>query len=352
MKKVIVFFLVAFMAVTVSAQARDFSVGRVHDFYSVEFNEVYQKALELNKDRYRDFHKIPINDTLLFPGYDGVGTTYLLAESPKNGKHDCIWYACKKYLGFKKYYDNLKPTLVDSLTWNIQAPISSKEDKVPYIIPNGDKIFLAFLFMLLICALFYYFMLRPGRINAMNSINANPVLPGGLSDDASRAREQINGITTGMQIVKVERGRIFGSEPVKVDMLFSNRIIKVDLISGDDTYKVTEFDGSISYFRQHCGNLIAPVANGKFNLPAGWVFVSYEDEQSTWSAPETIKTEEVKPEIEEELPLEVTVNVVKDSALTGKDIAMILEAAGKMTNVPSFISVGDLTLEFPTKKEE
>ena len=352
MKKIVVFFLVAFMAVSVNAQSGvDLSsfVGKDGSFASMHptdsFSVVYQKALKLNANRFTNLNKIQIGDTVLFPAHSGIGTEAWIANTPENGVNDCIWRLTHKYLK-----GQLETTPVPAPEKIVPVKAENEES---YIILRWSRLFFALLFLLLIGLLFYYLMLRPARINAINSINANPVLPGGLSNNALRATQQINGITAGLQIVKVERGRIFGTADSKVSMQFSDKVREVDLISGDNAYRVTQFDGSISYYRQHCGNLIAPVASGQFNLPDDWVFVPYTDEQSTWSAPETTQTEneKAKPEIEE-LPLEVFVNVIEYVALTGKEIATILEAAGKMVKVPSSISVGDLTVKFYKNEKE
>lgn len=304
-----------------------------------QFTEVYQKALELNSGRFTNLDQIQVGDTILFPAHSGSGVELWVADAPKGNLHDCIWRLTERYLA----YDLVTTPFAepDPEIWNIGAGIQTPEKE------ESNFPWLALMLALMLIASVIYFIRRE------NSINRNPVLPGGLSDDASRALTQINAITPGLQIVKVERGQIFGATPGRVDMLFSDKSRKVDLISGDDTYRVTEFDGSISYYRQHCGNLINPIADGKFPLPAGWVFVPYTNEQATWSAPE-VTTEEAaqKAEVEAESPLEVTVSLVDELPLSGTDIAMILEAAGKMVNVPSSIMVGDLSIVFKQEKSE
>jgi hypothetical protein len=340
MKKVVVFFLVAFMAVTISAQGlkvRQFNTSPMN--YTDSFNVVYQKALELNSNRFANLNKIQIGDTILFPAHSGLGTEAWVSDAPENGVNDCIWRLTHKYLK-----GQLKT-----------APVETPEKFIPstpdFKIFDYDYWGAIGLIALVILLILIYLIMRFWPVIRTSKINSHPVLPGGLSDNALRAMQQINGITSGLQIVKVERGQIFGNIPTKVKMHFSDKDRNVNLISGDNAYRVTEFNGLISYYRQHCGNLIAPVANGQFSLPASWVFVPYTNEQSTWSAPEVEESKSVVV-AEEKSPIEVIVRFADSENLSGTEIATILEAAGNMANVPLSITCGDLVVKFYKDKDK
>ena len=331
MKKVIFAVLIsfAFMA-SVSAQST---------FKPIVFKEIYQEVLQLNHDRFANVDRIQIGDTVLFPSLTIGGVNqFLVADAPVNGVHDCLYRMTGKYI-----YGQLKTTPLPVAKKVVPVPVKAQD--IPFW---ASDVFLKSLIGIMILMTLIYLVVYYGYIKD-HDVNSNPVLPGGLSDDASRAKQQIEGITAGLQIIKVERGRVFGNTRAKVIMNFSNKPQEKYLISGEDTYRVTEFNGLFSYYRQHCGNRMNPIADGQFDLPDGWVFVPYTNEQSTWSAPEV---EETKPETEEIKSEIKNDELFKNSVLSGADITMILDAAGKMGNSPSSISVGDLTVRFYKNNEK
>lgn len=340
MKKLIFSFVILFAAMTASVNAQSVVTIPVS-----KINEVYQQVLKLNANRFANVNQIQIGDTVLLPSLVGGGTEFMIASEPSGNKHDCLYRISTRYL-----FCELKTQPVEKAQVNpILLPTPS-----PKFIDYNYWTGLGVMALILLVILFYMLHnLRSDLSKNRRNINRRPVVSGGLSNNPAEAAAQISALT-GTRIVKSEKGRLICATSVKVKMHFSDGVKKVPLVSGEEYYRVTEDNGTVRYARRPCGNLI----NGSISeLPAGVTFVLSTEENSTWVAPSLEEKQpelEVKPEpeIEEELPLEVTVNVIKDSILTGKDITMILEAAGKMTNAPSFIAVGDLTIEFPTKKEE
>lgn len=287
-----------------------------------KFLEVFNKALVLNEDRFADVNKIAVGDTVYFPARAGAGVEYWVADYPSYGVHDCIWRLTAKYLA------NQLPTLVaDTTSKAVVKPVLIEETKESF-----DWVWLV------ICMCILFLLAAIYLPKHSREINRNPVLLGGLSSNPEVAKNQIQAIDRARQIVKAERGQLFGSTPAKVTMSFSDKNREVTLVNGDYAYRVTEHDGTVSYWRQHCGNLIHPIASGQFNLPDGWSFVPVANQNNTWSASESEKPEDAKPTVEE------PVNKISD--LEG--LAKVLEVAGAMINVPSKITFGEIVIEFQT----
>lgn len=335
MKKMILSLVIVFASVaSVLAQAGGHTVPS-----DPRFMPTYNQALLLNEDRFADLDKIAIGDTVYFPARAGVGVEYWIADYPNYGIHDCIWNLTGKYLA------NQLPTVVDT-TDKIAVTVPIEQPKKSF-----DWIGLV-LVLILLAFMVSVFLWHRNR--QKNSINANPVLPGGLSPNPATAKDQIQAIDRARQIIKVERGQLIGSSPAKITMSFSDKNREVNLINGDYAYRVTEHDGTVSYWRQHCGNLIHPVADGRFNLPLGWSFVPVVNENTVWSAPEPDeKSEDVKPKAEEQ-KLAVYLHHMQEMPLDGEEIAAIVAAAGEMTVTPKTISYRGLVIEFqsaPSKPE-
>src|SRR5680860_1687806 len=65
---------------------------------SHSFGTVYQKTLELNKDRFADLNNIQIGDTVLLHALSHPGVVAWVADKPTNdGQHDCLWRIAEKY---------------------------------------------------------------------------------------------------------------------------------------------------------------------------------------------------------------------------------------------------------------
>jgi len=353
MKKLIFSFVILFAAMTASVNAQSIAPVQTHDS---EFLQIYHQAIELNKGTYPDFKKIPVDAPVAFPNYDQDGSIiYFPARLPENGKNDCIWYLTSEYQKLKAEYDANKSKTVEPDSTISKKPakdlIKNSSENVNYDYWAGLGLIVL---VLLIIVIYLLYRFRSDLFGGRQNINRNPVVRGGLSNNPAEAGAQIAALIPGSRVVKSERGRLIGSTPAKVKMNFSDGIKKVKLVSGEEYYRITQDNGTIRYARKACGNL----TDGSIaNLPEGWTFVPSTEENSNWTAP---KVEEKNPETEvkndttteEKFPSEVVVHLVNDSTLTGKDVATILEAAGKMGNVPLLIAVGDLFIEFPSKKEE
>lgn len=339
MKKLVFSFVILCASVAMFAQMPQIT-SMVSSQESNEFMEVYNQAMEINKHRFADLNKIQIGDTVYFPSRTGSGFEYWIADYPSSGVHDCIWNLTGKYLAGQI----------------ITVPADTTSNKIEFVEPEPINTnidlwaWLIFIGLLLLVIVFYLLnRFRPW--NNRRNLDRNPVIRGGLSNNPAEAAAQISALT-GSRVVKSEKGRLICASPVKVDMNFADGIKKVPLISGEEYYRITEDNGTIRYARRACGNLI----NGSIaQLPVGVTFVLSTEENAVWTAEqkETKNQEQpVNTKKEESEVLEVALHVIDHSAMTGKDVAMILEAAGKMTNVPSSISVGDLTVRFYKEKAE
>ena len=325
MKKLLFSFVILFSASLYAQMPQIVSVVSSQEQDS-EFFEIYNKAIELNRETYPDFHKIPINAPVAFPDYDADGIIYFPARVPENGKNDCIWYLSLEYQRLKAEYDLKK----------VQSPSVAKKE-VPKIVETPKNNYLLWSWIFIVLMILFLLVYFSSRRNNRRNINRNPVVSGGLSNNPLEAAQQISALT-GSRVVKSEKGRLICAHPVKVQMIFSDGIKKVTLISGEEYYRITESDGSIRYARRPCGNLI----NGSFSqLPEGATFVLSTEENATWSA----KQEKIvdKIDVEEKLPAVA-------SLPEKNEIVSIVEAVGSMVNVPTKVSYRDLVIEFSSNK--
>lgn len=337
MKKLIFSFVILCASMSLFAQMPQIVSMVSSEKSNSEFMEVYNQAIELNKHRFADLNKIQIGDTVCFPSRTGSGVEYWVADYPMAGVHDCIWNLTGKYLA-GQIITVPADTTDNTIEFVAPEPINTNLDLWAWLIIIG--------LMLLVIA--FYLLNRFKPWNNRRNLDRNPVVVGGLSNNPGMAARQVSALN-GSRVVKSEKGRLICASPVKVQMNFSDGVKKVLLVSGEEYYKITEDNGTIRYARRACGNLI----NGSISqLPNGVTFVSSIDENDVWTAePKETKNQE-QPVNEEPQPLEVALHVIDHSAMTGKDVALILEAAGKMTNVPSSISVGDLVVRFYKEKAE
>lgn len=297
-----------------------------------EFMNIYNQAIELNRETYPDFHKIPINAPVAFPDYDADGIIYFPARVPENGKNDCIWYLSLEYQRLKAEYDLKK----------VQLPSVAKKE-VPKTIETPKNNYLLWSWIFIVLMILFLLVYFSSRRNNRRNINRNPVVRGGLSNNPLEAAQQISALT-GSRVVKSEKGRLICAHPVKVQMNFSDGVKRVSLVSGEEYYRITESDGNIRYARRPCGNLI----NGSIaQLPEGVTFVPSTEENSAWTAEQ--KKVSANTENEEKSP------VINFCLPEENGVAAIVEAAGMMMNVPTKITYKDLVIEFspvPVEKKE
>jgi hypothetical protein len=323
MKKIIFAIVFCFAAMaSVNAQPRSLTTPSDPRFMSV-----YNQALELNKNRFADVNKIQIGDTVYFPSQIGSGVEYWIADYPASGVHDCIWNLTGKYLAGQI----------------ITVPADTTTNKIEFVAPepintNSDLWAWLILIGLMVLVIAFYLLNRFRPWNNRGNINRRPVVNGGLSNNAAEAASQISALTPGSRVVRSERGRLICANPVKVKMNFSDGVKKVALVSGEEYYRITQEDGTVRYARRACGNLVTGSIS---TLPEGVTFVPSTEENANWTATpatpvtpviENIVTEPAKKESKESYDFEV--------------LSKVLESAGKMTNVPSKITFGELVIEF------
>jgi len=335
MKKVILFFFVAFMAISaISAQSAAKPTVAPVDSLQL-FNDTYQKVLNLNSGRFADLDKIQIGDSVLFPALGGSGTKFLIADAPVNGVHDCLYRLTGKYIkGQLKTQPVIKKAKIKPIVLSVESSIDPGT--------NGVLVGLEILGLFFLAMLILYLILSGKRVN----INQNPVVSGGLSNNPAEAAAQIAALT-GTRVVKSEKGRLICASPMKVKMHFSNGVKKVPLISGEEYYRITEENGTIRYARRACGNLI----NGSISeLPTGVTFIPGTAENSTWIAP--VEEKKSTPELEE-LPIEIFYHLEIENDVIAKsfDVTEILKALdGMKNNVPSEIVLSNLKITIPQKR--
>ncbi len=300
----------------------------------LKFGEVYQKALELNKNRFPDLNKIQIGDIVLFPNRYGVGTEAWVADAPVAGVHDCIWLLSEKYCA-----GQLITAPVDTVKVTPPVPSSTELPEAKEDWTKGSLPFFIILAVLLLLLLIYWLTRR-------DRINRHPVITGGLSDDLPTATQQINAAYPNQpRALRVARGVINGPDNTRVSMHFSNGTRTVPLRSGEIVTRVERVGSRIDYYRSHCGNLFGEIHNGQFNLPSGWTFV----ETSTFTVtpvPAPVSETAITP-----APVTVPAEVVSNP--TADEIIRVLKAIKELKAVPTAITYGGLDVMFNnTNKEE
>lgn len=256
------------------------------------FHEIYEAALELNKERFLDLNKIQIGDTVLFPPRtNNSSIEYWIADEPTlhDGKHDCIWRLTKRYIAYEL---PTKPVLKDPVITPIIEPVVSDSKTT---ISWWSWLILGFI-ILLIIILFIY-----NQIRASNDPNNYvKVIGEGLDDDPKIAAQQISAIrkTPLNDLIKAEKvilARNYGVKTLGVKMDFGDGISRLVKIKPGEEYVLVTLKhgkGSIEeLYRSHCGNKTGPIISsgridtlgrnkdGKIILPDGWHFIyekSYE----------------------------------------------------------------------------
>lgn len=346
MKKTI-FFLVVLFASIASINAE-----------TPEFFRIYNQAKELNRPIYPDFHKIPIGAPVVFPDYDNEGVIYFSARTPKNGRHDCIWYLAKDYQNLKADYQNPDLTKNDDQKKVPDIVINPDTDNNPDPVEKNSDSWVWWLFLGLILLLVVSYLLNKYRPwNNRKNLDKNPAISGGLSNNPAEAATQISALT-GSRVVKSEKGRLICNSPAKAIMKFSDGEKKIKIISGEEYYKITEANRIVRYARLSCGNLIAGSIS---QLPEGVTFIPSTEENSTWSDKgiESKKNDETTADANANIN-ETTIDTQEKLPTENKffqeeKVSDILSALDKMgNNPPSKMSLenGNLVIEFFPHKEK
>lgn len=313
MKKFIlaVFTAALFFAISVSLSGQTSQASS----QDPRFMEVYQKVVALNKDRFHDIDLIQIGDTVLLPSLVGAGTEYWIADYPQANIHDCLWRITGKYLSQE----------IETAPAVIVAPTPTP---APVVAPKADHSWpwwlIALLAIVLGAALFLIWYLTRN--------NRHPVIRGGLSNDPALAARQITAAYPRQSpAVTVTRGTLISADgrPARVMTQFSNGARNATLQSGESAYQVVRQNGNTDYYRQHCGNLVGEVSDGRFQLPEGWSFVpAGESHQAT---PATSTNQEATP--------------VPTPAINFEGLAAVIEAAGKVQHDSVEIAFGELSIK-------
>lgn len=309
-------------------------------FAQKPFSQVFQETVELNKTRFEDVNLIQPGDTVLLPNKTGIGTEAWVADYPiyLEGvkRHDCMWRITERYMD-----SELITFPVDTVKVVVPAPAPEEE--------KADWRWLWWLLLLIpIIALILYLLWRQRTV-----LDRGQVIPGGLSDNAAAAATQIQAISPGARIARVERGRITGDRRRRIMVMFNNGPRLISLEPGQSAYRVTELNGNITYYLQHCGNLAGVIANGRFVLPEGWTFVPDAEANTVWERQSTenqevvTKEEKQTPPTPAPVPAEIIPVPVSDIVSAIKAIGEVTAPVSKMTIKNGEL---DITVEFDQKK--
>ena len=305
------------------------------------FNQVFAETVELNRYRFADINVIQPGDTVLLPSKTGIGTEAWVAEYPMylegRKRHDCMWRITERYMNSEL----------------VTFPVDTTEVVIPVAEEEKTDWRWLWLFLLLIPIAGLYLWLYWQRATVLDR---NQVVPGGLSDDAATAATQIQTINPGARISRVERGRLVGSGRRRMMVMFNNGPKIILLLPNQAAYRVTELNGNITYYLQHCGNLTGIVANGRFSLPTGWSFISDAEANSNSNTVWERQPATQEQEVVEDAPIIPAPVPTPEAPVPSvdTDVVATIKAIGDITAPVSKISIKkgelDITVEFDQKK--
>lgn len=331
MKKLLFFVVLSFITLASFAQEKT-------------FDQVFRETVELNQFRFTDVNLIQPGDTVLLPSRTGLGTEAWVADYPfyiggeKN--HDCMWKITQRYMN-----SELTTFPVDTIPAAGPIPVETPEEEIDW---SWVWWLLIIIFIAWLCL---YYLWRRSTV-----LDRNQVIPGGLSDNAATAATQIQAISPGARIARVERGRITGDRRRRIMVMFNNGPRLISLEPGQSAYRVTELNGNITYYLQHCGNLVGMIANGRFVLPEGWTFVPDAEANSVANTVWERQAAEKQEVVVEEAPIipAPTPTPTPEPAVPATDIVAAIKAIGDITSPVSKINIKngelDITVEFDQKK--
>lgn len=182
-----------------------------------------------------------------------------------------------------------------------------------------QKTFPLILFLLclaLIGGAIHYFLGREIKRVLRNPDRHPAVVKGGLSPDSKIALQSIssgypNRYMGNRKIKAVEQGilgRSSGPKVIVTDMVFGDGTTrKAEMKPGDRVHRVELLDGSYEYYRSHCGNLMAEIKSGQFQLPDGWFFRA--NRASRYEVPQPEASVEVETPVAESAGTDIVAEV-------------------------------------------
>jgi hypothetical protein len=312
----------------------------------INFNQMYEKVLELNRGRFDDLNMIQIGDTVLFPAIQGAGVEAWIADKPTKAVHDCIWRMTVKYMAGQLITEPVKEFT--------SPPAIDPRDRILTTaeIINWLLLLIAFalVFLLLSWGIKRLFK-KPEPVNP----DQNPVIAGGLSEDPAVALLQLNAAYPNQpRALKAQKVIMEGPEgvfSVNVPMTFSDGVRTSTLRAGEIYTRVEREGDIVNYYRQHCGNLIGEVSDGQIDLPEGWTWhlivealALPTDEEAAAAASEISKAlaeEEKNPKVQ-----------LVISEVTAEDISTIINALKESDLSPNQLKCGGFKIKFFKDKKQ
>lgn len=273
----------------------------------------------------KDLDKINVGDTIIVDASNGK-TIYIVepwATDGQLGDKGCLWKIAGTYL-----FGNLRtipPTAPTNSVETETVPIENGSDRTP----NWVWILVVVVIMLAILIMSSSSVVANLLKNQIAGVNKTlekvrdrqetilrqqqqeesrrltenerrlnqdswtPMLAGGLDDNPEIAINQITRISDALfmdpnrTIKKAERGYVTSdSQSSFIAPVWNKEGIRdIRIEDGTSCYRVTvgrkdnpEYS-HIEYWLQHCGNLVAEIASGRFELPEGWAFIVDTDDK-------------------------------------------------------------------------
>ena len=293
------------------------------------FTQVYQEALELNKDRFTNLDLIQIGDTVLLPNLFAPGVVAWIADEPMNGQHDCIWILSEKH-----WQENLTTLPADTIRVTITPPI-----KEPAKVEKRLTAWQTFwgvigLIWCVIVLIFLILLVRHLLSEKQRKTDPETYPPVGENIDRMSRTEAVSSLSSlqrflraGEKIINLQRGEIrrsYGPKRIKVNMAFGDEQRReVILKPGERVARVIIQSATggqrIIMLRSACSN---GFGNDEFTLPDGWYFTpdNLPAEQSgiVENAPQATEMAQVQPNTE-------TVEEIASPIVTSKNPATNLD---------------------------
>ncbi len=368
---VFVFFAIFCLYLSVKAQERMYPEGLpIPNFQALKsqavepssmasnFWKTYQRALELNNDRFEDLNLIQIGDTVLFPGKNGHGVEAWIADKPVNGQHDCIWILTEKYLANElktvpAYNPQLAPD--NEIKWFIQGDdFTSLDDS-----SAKNTWWIILLSLIALGISFLLFMaIKAIRENMMNADNY-PACGPNLNLVSNQETENYfrSFLKPGEKLVFIEKGfvRPIANEKTKrisVKMNFGDgKNRRVWLLNGEAVVRVIIQDrfgnNRSELYRSACANGFT--SDGIMSLPATWEFVPYVRRSESTKQARTENSDVSENDVLKALEsLGKFLDEVTQEALSNTPPAPI---ASKATNPEDLEAIGNLVTRLSKLKK-
>ncbi len=315
-----------------------------------QFTKIYNKVLEMNKDRFMNLNEIGIGAVVLLPAIDSPNDTiYWVAKAPYLGKHDCIWLMTERYVA-----GQLETTTVDPEEQEYLLVTGPEEQANAF---NWWYLLLPLIVVALILLGYLLWVKRQKNPDTYPAVGEN--LDGMTRQNAMTSLQRF--LHPGDTLVSLHRGtltRSYGPAKLTVRMFFGDGFYRnIWMYPGERVVTVViENNGTIrtEHYRSACSN---GFASGVIAIPNGWTIVYDEGENLVAPVSEDEAPNPPEPIIPAPAPIVPTTSPTQNlspvTSLDAEGIAKIIGAAEVFSNISiDIFHNGDIKIVIKDKPED